>query len=281
MANRPISWSDARDRLHQLRDKQERASYEIVQLAEPLLTSSASKLGDEVWAVYEQACVAALDCNRSDFAEICHKKLEEKFGRESARVGILDGQRLESAEKWAEAEKRYKELLELHPTNAKIMKRQIALLIGQQKIRDAIRQMNKYIENFMGDAEAWTELASLYLKENRFDKAQFCYEELIILNPYNHNVHERYAEVLYTQGGTDNLALARTHFAQAANLNPKSARALYGLALTSAKTANAKGSVSSEVPATALVSTAVKKLETLYKGAPNAKIAQGFGQALQ
>eukprot|EP00041_Stephanoeca_diplocostata_P007940 m.113883 g.113883 ORF g.113883 m.113883 type:complete len:55 (+) comp17106_c0_seq4:752-916(+) len=47
----------------------------------------------------------------------------------------------------------------------------------------------------MGDAEAWTELASLYLKENRFDKAQFCYEELIILNPYNHNVHERYAEV--------------------------------------------------------------------------------------
>lgn len=50
--------------------------------------------------------------------QMCHKKLEEKFGRDSARVGILEGQRMESAEKWEQAEKRYKELLELHPTNA-------------------------------------------------------------------------------------------------------------------------------------------------------------------
>lgn len=47
MATRPVSWSDARDRLHQLRDKQERASLEVVQLAESLLETSASKLGDE------------------------------------------------------------------------------------------------------------------------------------------------------------------------------------------------------------------------------------------
>ena len=78
----------------------------------------------------------------------------------------------------------------------------------------------------MGDFEAWMELASLYLQENQFVGAQFCFEELILSNPYNNVFHQRYAEILFTIGGSDNLELAQKHFAQAVKLNPKSVRSL-------------------------------------------------------
>ena len=39
------------------------------------------------------------------------------------------------------------------------------------------------------------ELSQLYLKTNNFVGAQFCMEELILSNPYNHIYHQRYAEV--------------------------------------------------------------------------------------
>jgi tetratricopeptide (TPR) repeat protein len=59
----------------------------------------------------------------------------------------------------------------------------------------AIKKLTEYLDKFAADAEGWTELGSLYLKDSRFECAKFCYEELILTNPYNHLFHQRYAEV--------------------------------------------------------------------------------------
>lgn len=47
----------------------------------------------------------------------------------------------------------------------------------------------------MSDFEAWLELCDLYLHEMDYSKAAFCIEELLLANPYNHILHQKYAEV--------------------------------------------------------------------------------------
>lgn len=83
----------------------------------------------------------------------------------------------------------------------------------------------------MVDAEAWQELSELYLNEHDYNKAAFCIEELILHNPHNHLLHQRLADIKYTQGGFENLELARAYYCQAVKLNPKNLRALLGIQL--------------------------------------------------
>ena len=85
--------------------------------------------------------------------------------------------------------------------------------------------------SFMTDTEAWQELAELYTIENDLPKAAFCIEELILHNPHNHLLHQRYADIRYTQGGLENVELAKSYYCQTLKLNPHNMRALYGLYL--------------------------------------------------
>lgn len=52
---------------------------------------------------------------------------------------------------------------------------------------------------FMSDQEAWHELCNLYLAEGEFGKAAFCMEEVLLHNPHSHLIHQRLAEIRYTQ----------------------------------------------------------------------------------
>ena len=83
----------------------------------------------------------------------------------------------------------------------------------------------------MSDEEAWQELSELYLLEQDYAKAAFCIEEVILINPHNHLYHQRFADIKYTQGGYDNLEIARSHYCLAIKLSPNNIRALYGLFL--------------------------------------------------
>lgn len=85
----------------------------------------------------------------------------------------------------------------------------------------------------MTDLEAWQELSELYIGEYDYGKAAFCLEELILHNPHNHLLYQRYADIKYSQGGTENLDIARIYYCQALKLNPGNIRALYGLYLVS------------------------------------------------
>lgn len=51
----------------------------------------------------------------------------------------------------------------------------------------------------MSDQEGWHELCDLYLQEQEYSKAAVCIEELILHNPHNHLLHQRYAEIKYSQ----------------------------------------------------------------------------------
>ena len=221
------------------RDEGYRNSEEIADLGENLLKDYSSKLGDETWVLLEQVCIASFDCNRLQLAERCLEALEKQFPK-SKRVMKLRGMLYEADGQYDLANRIYDELLEADPANLQVQKRKIAMLKEQNKIEETIAQLNKYLEDFLGDQEAWMELCELYIRQQEFSKAAFCMEELILSHPHNHLYHQRYAEIHYTIGHQENMQRAKKYFAQALKLDPNNVRALYGLYLAATNISSGK-----------------------------------------
>lgn len=263
MAAMMSSWEEGRDRLKKLRDEQQRRSEEVLELWDDFSTDFCYKLGDEVWMVYEQVCIAACDCGQIQLAEMCIDALQAQFP-ESYRVQKLLGMKFEAQEKFDIALEIYQEIKEAEPTNALIWKRIIALAKAQHNPQGAIKELNDYLKHFMSDYEAWLELSDLYLAEQDFGRAAFCMEELILSSPHNHLFHQRYAEIKYTQGGADSMEIARSYFSQACRLNPTNMRALFGLFL-SANNIAARGNNKQKKENLKYAAWAASQIHSLYK----------------
>ncbi|CAG8643736.1 3051_t:CDS:2 [Dentiscutata heterogama] len=105
----PFDYLRAIETLHELRKSGERKSALVVSLGERLLRDYTRKLGDEVWPVYEQVFISALDHGNDALAKTCFEKLEKRFPG-SPRVKILEGMKLEAEDKLDEALRLYDEI---------------------------------------------------------------------------------------------------------------------------------------------------------------------------
>lgn len=142
---------------------------------------------------------------------------------------------LEAEEKYDDALKLLDTIIKVDPTNAAARKRRVAVLKAQNRNIEAIKELVDYLKMFMADFEAWQELSDFYIQELDFNKAAFCVEELILHNPHNHLLHQRYADIRYSQGGQENVEMARAYYCHALKLNPNNMRALYGVYWVSMK----------------------------------------------
>lgn len=239
MAEEVVDFEIARRKMKKWRDEGYRNSDEIVDLGECLIYEYANKLGDELWVLYEQVCIAAYDCSRIDLAVNCLRALDKQFPSGN-RVLRLRAMRKEALNQFADAEKIYKIMLEDDPANLHVRKRLITIQKSQNRIEAAIQSLNEYLKEFMGDQEAWMELCELYIHQQEYAKAAFCMEELILSHPHNHLYHQRYAEIHYTMGTPDSLEKAKKYFAQALKLDPNNVRALYGLYLAATNSVTSK-----------------------------------------
>ncbi|MCL7044605.1 hypothetical protein MKW94_002433 [Papaver nudicaule] len=223
-----------------------------------------SKLGGEEWTLYEQVAIAAMDCQRIDIAKDCVKVLQKQFP-ESVRVGRLEGMLVEAKGSYEDADNIYESLLEDNPLDQVIHKRRIAMSKAQGNISEAITRLNKYLEIFMADHDAWRELAEIYVSLQMYKQAAFCYEELILCQPSVPLYHLAYADVLYTIGGQENLQTAKKYYASTIDLTGgKNTRALYGICLSSSAIGQlTKGRKEKE--GTELQSLAATALEKDYK----------------
>ncbi|XP_077215006.1 uncharacterized protein LOC143849728 [Tasmannia lanceolata] len=230
-----------------------------------------SKLGGEEWTLYEQVAIAAMDCQHLDVAKDCIQTLQKKFPA-SIRVARLEGMLFEAKGSWADAEKAYSLILEDTPLDQVIHKRKVAMAKAQGNISGAIEWLNKYLEIFMADHDAWRELAEIYVSLQMYKQAAFCYEELILCQPTVPLYHLAYAEVLYTMGGLENLQTAKKYYASTIDLSGgKNTRALYGICLCSVAIGQlSKGRNKEEKESSELPSLAVKALVKDYQQrAPN------------
>jgi len=236
----PKNYQTLRELLRYLREVKTRHSDLIVLHGKTLLEAYPSKLGDEVWAVREQVFLASLDLGNHTLAEDCLLLLRKQFS-DSSRVKRLEGMLLESQERWDEADELYLCLLQEDPSDSLAQKRRVIIQKSQGNLPRAIELLNNYLKDFVADESAWGELAELYLSVMMFKQAAYSYEEVIIATPQNYYLYERYAEILYSTGGTDNIRVARKYYALAIELNPDAIRCLWGLLLCVSLTRSTKG----------------------------------------
>ncbi|KAL6570241.1 hypothetical protein OROMI_014755 [Orobanche minor] len=95
---------------------------------------------------------------------------------------------------WAEAEKAYSSLLEENQLDQVIHKRRVAMAKAQGNHSGAIDWLNKYLEIFMADHDAWRGLAEIYVSLQMYKQAAFCYEELLLAQPTIPLYHLSYAD---------------------------------------------------------------------------------------
>jgi len=230
----PNDYTTIAECLRYIRQNKLRKSDLVVKFGNKLLEEKANSLSEiEEWDVQEQVFCAALDTNNLKLALNSLNKIKRQFGDKGIRVRRLIGLLREAQGKWKEAEAVYQSILEDDPVNSAAMKRQIAIrkALGDNTL--AIKLLNEYLKIFMSDTDAWQELAELYLEQQMYKFAALCYEELLLATPGNYHLHSKYAEIVYTLGGYDNLRLSRKYFAHSLEMNDtNNVRALYGLLMT-------------------------------------------------
>lgn len=225
-----MNWTEARDLFRTWREENVRNSRKVLEIWEYVLEPKIHKLRDEKYLVLEQVFIAALDAYDMKIADDCLDTLSEQFPN-SLRIQRLQALKLEALERYDEALEQLQMIIKHDKTAAAPRKRRVAILKACGRIPEAIRELTEYLKKFMIDLEAWQELCDLYLMEQDYARAAFCMEELILHNPHSHLLHQRFAEIKYTQGGFENMEVARAHYSMALKLNPNNMRALYGIFL--------------------------------------------------
>jgi len=255
------------EQLRAWRENNDRKSREVLDIWLDRLWLKIDSLGNEKYLILEQVCIAALDCHILSVAETCIKSLLKQFPN-SLRVKKLEAMYFEAQEAFELASDVLDGIINADETNSAARKRKVAILKAQGRTVEAIKELTEYLKIFMADVEAWQELSELYIAEQDFSKAAFCVEELILHNPHNHLLHQRYADIKYTQGGVENLETARSYYSQTLKINPKNMRALYGLYLTSsALSTSTKCSALRKKEATKLVDWTLKEIKSKYNEA--------------
>ncbi|XP_053970689.1 ER membrane protein complex subunit 2-like isoform X2 [Hylaeus volcanicus] len=279
-----LSWKEVRELFRIWREDSERRSKDVVILWKNILAPKIDQLGNEKYLILEQVCLAALDCYDLSLAEYCIKILTTEF-RRSLRVHKYHAMQMEAMKLYDEALEVLEFIIKRDETNAAPRKRRIAILKAKGRTSEAIKELTEYLKKFMSDQEAWHELCDLYLQEQEYSKAAFCMEELILHNPHSHLIYQRYAEIKYSQGGFDNMELAKAYFCQAAKLNPNNIRALYGLLLASNNIATSpKCPSSKKKDAIKLSEWAANQIEKQYQSKvsdENVKTVEGLLGQLQ
>jgi len=199
---------------------------EVISIGQDLLQKQ-SLPNPEKFAVMEQVYLAALDSGQIQVAKEYLDKLTESFPLESSfRVQKLHGQYWEAQAEWDRAMQIYNTALEQDETNIPIRKRIIMIYVAQGKRLKAIEELVQYVDTFMQDIDAWTQLANLYAQESMFQHAAFCYEELMMLKPRYPLYYIRYADIV---AGLGKFELAVKYYCATLELVTDSLRALYGL----------------------------------------------------
>jgi len=203
----------------------------VASVGENLIDNYYGSLGEDKWIILEQVSVAALEIGNFELSKKCINLLKEKFSP-SLRVNRLIGMYHEAKGDFEKATKIYDQLLKNENTDTATMKRKIALSIESGYKEAAIKGLVEYLSVFMADTEAWSELGDLYLSEQMYKQALFCYEELILAEPQNYHYYTKCAEIKYTLGGIENIKDAINYYSLSLDISTvNNVRSLFGICL--------------------------------------------------
>lgn len=218
------------DLLQAMRSQKIRQPELVVLHGGRLLKGSQRKLGNDLWTILEQVFLAAVEVGADEWRDYCIIQLTKQFPS-SVRVERLKGIQQESMKRYSEAKKIYEKIIADKPEDTVTKKRLIAMLKQCGKTTEAIEAINEYLKTFSTDQEVWHELAELYIEAGSLQRALYCFEELILVNPRSLYHILTHAELLYSTGDFE---LSRKYYSLAAYLDGACLRALWGLVAVNA-----------------------------------------------
>ncbi|KAI1188273.1 tetratricopeptide [Nemania serpens] len=194
----------------------------------------------ELWTIYENLLLSCLRTGDDESAHLCLGRLVNRFGSDNERVMALEGLLKEATATDTAALdlvlQEYEQILQGNPPNVPIAKRRAGLLRAMGRTSEAVNALSSLLDMSPTDAEAWAELADLYLAQGLYSQAIFAQEEVLILQPNAWNIHARLGEMLLMAAKTSDapkrLAEALKRFCRSIELCDNYLRGYYGLKLT-------------------------------------------------
>ncbi|KAI0547326.1 tetratricopeptide [Xylaria curta] len=212
-------------------------------LLQSMLSTSETQ---ELWTVYENLLLSCLRTGDDESAHQCLGRLVNRFGDDNERVMALKGL-LKEATAPDDATldvilQEYEQILQTNPTNLPIVKRRAALLRAMGRTTEAVNALNSLLDMSPTDAEAWGELADVYLAQGLYPQAIFAQEEVLVLQPNAWNIHARLGEILLMAAKTSDapkrVTEALKRFCRSIELCDNYLRGYYGLKLTTQQLLN-------------------------------------------
>jgi len=90
----------------------------------------------------------------------------------------------------------YKDHIKVKPTNMVIRKRIVAIHKSLNRPNDAINELITLLDISPTDAEAWSELAELYVSQGMYSQAVYSFEEVLLVTPNAWNVRRSSSEII-------------------------------------------------------------------------------------
>lgn len=198
----------------------------------------------EQYQTIEQLMLACLRTGDDESARLCLDELNRRFGSSDDRVmGLRSVYKEAIAKDETDLEQCLHEcekILAGNPVNVPILKRRVAILRSLSRPIDAISALTEFLEAMPTDAEAWCELADLYLSQGMSQQAIFSLEEALLIAPFSWNLHARAGELQYICACSSrdemrykSLVKSVRYFCRSIELCDDYLRGFYGLVLAS------------------------------------------------
>ncbi|KUI52760.1 TPR repeat protein oca3 [Cytospora mali] len=246
----------------------------------PLVSLFSAPESTELWIIYENLLLSCLRTGDEGAAHECIERLVKRFGEDNERIMAFMGLVREAeATNNAELEKilkEYDEALAENNTNIPITKRRISLLRTLGRTSDAVSGLTALLDFCPIDAEAWSELADIYVSQGLYAQAIYSLEEVLVLAPNAWNMHARLGEVEYmaaTASGVDEnasrryLAESLKRFCRSIELCDDYLRGYYGLKLVTSKMLNDPSKTSKQTDSEDFSFPAIPTIERLSEKA--------------
>jgi tetratricopeptide (TPR) repeat protein len=174
----------------------------------------------EKYEIIEQLIEAAVHVSNLTLAKQYLAEISSKFP-DSARVQRLKGLVFEQTA-IQKSIKIYSQAIKNDLSDIGCLKR-LAMISSRH---EAIKILIAHLDTYMQDMEAWTCLAILYIEEDMFSQASFCYEEALLLRPSSHVHMLRYADI---QSSLYKLPIALKYYCAVVDTVPECLHGWYGI----------------------------------------------------
>jgi len=200
-------WSIAtcNEKLLEARKKILRNSEYISLISSRILTLNPnfSKIQDK-HAALEQCIMAAIDNNEMVIAKKLFSLIDNDFPKDKSNRSQKLHLMLFEKNSLPEVLEQREDMLKEDDTDQILLKRNIATLISENNIEEAVSKLCGHLETFQCDDDSWLCLSDLYIELGHYSRASFCLEEIVMKNPHTAHYHIRLAEIYYTWAALEN-----------------------------------------------------------------------------